>query len=89
MMTGTTIPEARSPGFAKNRLFEFEKAALSMLVVEMAAELGPSSIRVNAVSPGAIRGDRREHHLGATGTARQTLGLTRGRRPSRRVPALR
>jgi NAD(P)-dependent dehydrogenase (short-subunit alcohol dehydrogenase family) len=34
--------------------YSASKAAIAMLVVEMAAELGPYSIRVNAVSPGAI-----------------------------------
>ncbi len=34
--------------------YSASKAAIAMLVVEMAAELGPHSIRVNAVSPGAI-----------------------------------
>jgi NAD(P)-dependent dehydrogenase (short-subunit alcohol dehydrogenase family) len=35
--------------------YSASKAAISMLVVEMAAELGPHAIRVNAVSPGSIR----------------------------------
>ena len=34
--------------------YSASKAALAMLVVEMAAELAPHAIRVNAVSPGAI-----------------------------------
>jgi NAD(P)-dependent dehydrogenase (short-subunit alcohol dehydrogenase family) len=41
--------------------YSTSKAAVAMLVVEMAAELGPHSIRVNAVSPGAITdGPRRD-----------------------------
>jgi NAD(P)-dependent dehydrogenase (short-subunit alcohol dehydrogenase family) len=35
--------------------YSASKAALAMLVVELASELGPHGIRVNAVSPGAIR----------------------------------
>jgi NAD(P)-dependent dehydrogenase (short-subunit alcohol dehydrogenase family) len=34
--------------------YSASKAALAMLVVELASELGPHGIRVNAVSPGAI-----------------------------------
>ncbi len=34
--------------------YSASKAAVAMLVQEMASELGPSGIRVNAVSPGAI-----------------------------------
>lgn len=37
-----------------NPAYSASKAALAMLVVELASELGPHGIRVNAVSPGAI-----------------------------------
>jgi NAD(P)-dependent dehydrogenase (short-subunit alcohol dehydrogenase family) len=50
--------------------YSASKAALSMLTVEMAAELGPHGVRVNAVSPGAIMSEV-EHRdlvpLGRTG----------------------
>jgi L-xylulose reductase len=54
----SSLHERRRHG---NPAYSTSKAAIGMLVVEMAAELGPHAIRVNAVSPGAITdGTRRD-----------------------------
>lgn len=54
----SSVHDHRRHGFPA---YSSSKAAIAMLVVEMAAELGAHSVRVNAVSPGAITDGAHRH----------------------------
>ena len=87
----TSIAGSRVHPFAGSA-YATSKAALAALTREMAADLGPRGIRVNAISPGEI-----DTAILSPGTGKiveeqipmQRLGLSRGGRPRHLFPVQR
>jgi NAD(P)-dependent dehydrogenase (short-subunit alcohol dehydrogenase family) len=67
---------AASRGWVGATAYTSSKAAISNLTQVWAAEFGPSGVRVNAVSPGAIATEGVQAGLGEEGAQRLALAMT-------------